>query len=40
MKQLQKAGVDLSQPDTIRAIIQQLDDLVSRLEAELATATR
>ena len=40
MKQLQQAGVDLSQPDTIRAIIQQLDDLVTRLEAELAAATR
>ena len=40
MKQLQKAGVDLSQPDTIRAIIQQLDDLVTRLEAELAAAKR
>jgi oligoendopeptidase F len=40
MKQLQKAGVDLSQPDTVRAIITQLDDLVTRLEAELAAATR
>ena len=36
MKQLKKAGVDLSQPDTVRAIIEQLDDLVTRLEAELA----
>ena len=40
MEQLKKAGVDLSQPDTIRAIIQQLDDLVTRLEAELAAAKR
>ena len=35
MEQLKKAGIDLSQPDTIRAIVQQLDDLVTRLEAEL-----
>jgi oligoendopeptidase F len=39
MEQLKKAGVDLSQPDTVRAIIKQLDDLVTRLEAELAAAT-
>jgi oligoendopeptidase F len=36
MEQLRKAGVDLSQPDTVRAIVDQLDDLVSRLESELA----
>jgi oligoendopeptidase F len=36
MDQLKKAGVDLSQPDTIRAVIEQLDDLVTRLERELA----
>ena len=35
MEQLKKAGVDLSQPDTVRAIVSQLDDLVTRLEAEL-----
>ena len=35
MEQLKKAGIDLSQPDTVRAIVQQLDDLVTRLEAEL-----
>jgi oligoendopeptidase F len=35
LEQLKKAGVDLSQPDTIRAIVDQLDDLVSRLEREL-----
>jgi oligoendopeptidase F len=36
MEQLNKAGVDLAQPDTVRAVIEQLDDLVSRLERELA----
>src|SRR4051812_44738776 len=36
MDQLKKAGVDLSQPDTVRAVIEQLDDLVTRLERELA----
>jgi oligoendopeptidase F len=35
MHQLKKAGIDLSQPDTVRAIVLQLDDLVTRLEAEL-----
>ena len=38
MEQLKKAGVDLAQPDTVRAIIEQLDDLVTRLEKELAAA--
>ena len=36
MEQLKKAGVDLSRPDTVRAVVDQLDDLVTRLEAELA----
>jgi len=36
MEQLKKAGVDLSQPDTVRAVIEQLDDLVTRLERELS----
>jgi oligoendopeptidase F len=36
MEQLKRAGVDLSQPDTVRAVIDQLDDLVGRLERELA----
>jgi oligoendopeptidase F len=36
MEQLKKAGVDLAQPDTVRAVIEQLDNLVSRLERELA----
>ena len=35
MALLQRAGVDLSQPDTVRAVVQQLDTLVTRLEAEL-----
>src|SRR5262245_20367589 len=35
MELLKKAGVDLSQPDTVRAIVNQLDGLVTRLEAEL-----
>ena len=39
MDQLKRAGVDLSQPDTVRAIIDQLEDLVTRLEAELDSAT-
>jgi oligoendopeptidase F len=39
MEQLKKAGVDLSQPDTVRAVIEQLDDLVTRLEKELASRT-
>ncbi len=38
MEQLRKAGVDLSQPGTVRAIVDQLDDLVSRLERELEQA--
>jgi oligoendopeptidase F len=37
MEQLKKAGVDLSQPDTVRAIVNQLDGLVTRLEQELAS---
>jgi len=36
MEQLKKAGVDLSASDTVQAIIQQLDVLVTRLENELA----
>jgi len=35
MEQLKKAGVDLGQPDTVEAIVSQMDDLVSRLESEL-----
>ena len=36
MEQLKKAGVDLAQPDTVMAVIEQLDDLVTRLEREMA----
>ena len=36
MAQLKKAGIDLSRPDTVRAVVNQLDDLVTRLEKELA----
>jgi oligoendopeptidase F len=36
MEQLKKAGVDLSQPDTVDAVVRQLSDLVSRLESELS----
>ena len=32
---LSRAGVDLSQPDTVRAVSSELDTLVGRLEAEL-----
>lgn len=35
MALLKRAGVDLAQPDTVRAVVAQLDDLVTRLEAEL-----
>jgi oligoendopeptidase F len=40
MELLKRAGVDLSQPDTVRAIIEQLDDLVTRLERELARGVK
>jgi oligoendopeptidase F len=36
MELLRSAGVDLSQPDTVRAVVDQLDSLVTRLEKELA----
>jgi oligoendopeptidase F len=35
MKLLARAGVDLSEPATVRAVVKQLDDLVGRLEGEL-----
>ena len=34
---LARAGVDLSQPDTVRAVSAELDMLVARLEQELGT---
>jgi oligoendopeptidase F len=36
MNLLARAGVDLSQPDTVRAVAAELDMLVARLEAELS----
>lgn len=36
MDQLRKAGVDLSQRETIQAVIDQMDELVTQLEAEAA----
>lgn len=36
MTLLRNAGVDLSQPETVRAVVTQLDTLVTRLEAELS----
>ncbi len=35
MTLLQKAGVDLSKPETVRAVVDQLDTLVTRLEGEI-----
>jgi oligoendopeptidase F len=35
MEQLKKAGVDLSNPETIKAVISQLDEMVTLLEKEL-----
>ncbi len=35
MHLLARAGVDLSKPDTVRAVVSHLDGLVSRLEGEL-----
>ena len=35
MALLQQAGVDLSQPETVRAVVEQLDALVTQLEQEL-----
>jgi oligoendopeptidase F len=37
MEQLKKAGVDLSQPHTVGAVVEQLSGLVTRLERELST---
>jgi oligoendopeptidase F len=35
MDLLRAAGVDLSEPDTVRAVAKELDTLVSKLEEEL-----
>jgi len=37
MTLLKQAGVDLSEPDTVRAVAVELDMLVARLERELGT---
>jgi oligoendopeptidase F len=37
MELLRRAGIDLSEADTVRAIVDQLDDLVGRLERELTS---
>ena len=34
MEQLRKAGVDLAQRETVQAVVNQMDELVARLEAE------
>ena len=36
MNQLLKAGVDLNKRETIQAVVDQMDELVTRLEAEAA----
>lgn len=36
MKQLQKAGVDLTQQATVQAVVDQMNELVSQMEAEAA----
>ncbi len=38
MQLLSRAGVDLSQPDTVAAVSAELDMLVARLERELGAA--
>jgi oligoendopeptidase F len=37
MTLLQRAGVDLSRPEPVRAVVEQLDLLVTRLEREIST---
>ena len=34
MEQLRRAGVDLALPETMRAVVEEMDALVARLEAE------
>ncbi len=36
MTLLQRAGVDLSKPETVRAVVDQFDELVTQLEKEIA----
>ncbi|MEO7243568.1 MAG: oligoendopeptidase F [Rubrivivax sp.] len=40
MEQLKAAGVDLTQRATVQAVVDQLDQLVTRMEAEAAKITR
>jgi len=35
MTLLQRAGVDLARPEPVRAVVEQLDALVTRLEREI-----
>jgi hypothetical protein len=35
MNLLARAGIDLSQPETVRAVVTQLDGLVTKLEGDL-----
>jgi oligoendopeptidase F len=36
MEQLRKAGVDLTKRETVQAIVDQMDELVTQLETEAA----
>jgi oligoendopeptidase F len=40
MTLLQRAGVDLSRPETVRAVVDQLDRLVTQLEDAIRGLTR
>ena len=40
MEQLKKAGVDLTQPGPVQAVIDQMDELVARMEQEAAAFAR
>ncbi len=39
MALLQKAGVDLSRPEPVQAVVDQLDGLVTQLEREIDALT-
>jgi hypothetical protein len=39
MDLLQRAGVDLSKPDTVRAVVDRLDSLVTQLERTISSET-
>jgi oligoendopeptidase F len=40
MTLLQRAGVDLSQPEAVRAVVDQLDRLVTQLEDAIRNLTK